>query len=401
MLSGSGLGALGLLLIAVSAAPVRLTVDSHLHVTMDRAAVPVFKGEPGKGAFTWSPRATLTNQIDADQLIASGGQLALAAMWIPYRIRPGRRSLDEALNQLAALRQFCMEQPRFVMVKNAAEARAQIAKGRIALIPAIEGGEGIDNAADMDRLYAAGVRSVTLVHFTDTHIGGAAHAQMAYNALDSYGKGVNPIGLSEQGAAVMKHMLELGIIVDLAHASDATSEAALTIAEERGVPVINSHSGSRALLDMERNVPDALAVRIARGGGMLGVTLFDHMVAHVPDSAKWEGYVAGSCDDIVAHWKHLASVIPPEQLNLGSDFNGMIRRPQPGGSCPVGIRNTNDLPDFYEALVKHGVPRAAIDGMGWRFLQMWEAIEKKADVQAIEAAESADSRAASPFDVAL
>src|ERR1043165_1227694 len=106
-----------MVLIAVTAAPARLTVDTHLHVTMDRAAVPVFKGEPGKGAFTWSPRATLTNQIDADQLIASGGQLALAAMWVPYRIRPGRRSLDEALNQLAAPGRVCGAQPPLVVVE--------------------------------------------------------------------------------------------------------------------------------------------------------------------------------------------------------------------------------------------------------------------------------------------
>jgi microsomal dipeptidase-like Zn-dependent dipeptidase len=103
----------------------------------------------------------------------------------------------------------------------------------------------------------------------------------------------------------------------------------------------------------------------------------------------------------VAHWKHLASVVPPAQLTLGSDFNGMISRPAPGGSCPDGVRNTGDLETLYGALVKHGVPQTAIDGMGWRFLELWEALEKRADPAVREHALEANPYPASPFDVAM
>ncbi len=395
--------ALGIVVVAALGSgpnPPRLTVDTHLHVTMARQ-VFFFSGEPGNRVLTWSTKPKTVNQIDADQMLESGGQLALATIFPPVRLRPGRTSHDEALNQLAQLKRFCAERPQFACVGTAAEAREQIRKGRIALIPSLEGGEGIDSAADVDRVYAAGARSVTLVHFATTHLGGAAADQHTYNVLGKVTGTLNPVGLTDTGREVVERMFQLGMLVDLAHASDETSRAVLELAEQRGVPVINSHGGARALLDIERNVPDDLAARIAKGGGMVGMTASDHQVAHVPDSEKWEGYVPGSCDDTIAHWKHLASVVTPERITLGSDFNGMISRPSPGGSCPDGIRNTGDLNALYDALVKHGVPREAIDNMGYRFLELWETLEKRSDETARDEARSANPRPNSAFNVAL
>ncbi|MBK7864390.1 MAG: membrane dipeptidase [Archangiaceae bacterium] len=402
MWSGAAVTFIGAaLLAAAAAAPERLTVDTHLHVTMSQAASPIFKGEPGSGVLTWSPRNVLLNQIDADQLLAAHEQVAVAALWPSFRLRPGRRAIDEALHQLEGLREFCRRQPQFAMVKSAAEAREVVAHGRIALIPAIEGGEGLDSVGDVDRLYAAGARSVTLMHFADTQLGGAASGQLAYNLFKQLGVAPNPRGLSELGHAVVTRMLQLGMLVDLAHASDETSTEVLDEAEKYGSLVINSHGGARAFLPMERNISDALAARIAKLGGTVGVTSSQVQAAQVPEAAKWEGYVVGSCDDVVAHWKHLAEQVPPEQLTFGSDFNGFVKRSAAGGSCEHGVRNTGDQPALYSALVAHGVPAQAIDRMGWRFLEVWEAVEKKADPTARDEARDAKKRPSSPFDVAM
>ncbi|MBL8954958.1 MAG: membrane dipeptidase [Myxococcaceae bacterium] len=393
--------ALGVVLtLALGSEPNRLTVDTHLHVTMARQ-VFFFSGEPGSRTLTWSTRPKTTNQVDGDQMLSSGGQLALATIFPPVRLRPGRTSHDEALYQLWQVRKFCREQPQFACVGTAAEARAAIRKGRIALLPSLEGGEGIDSAADVDRVYAAGARSVTLVHFATTHLGGAAADQHTYNVFSKVTGVLNPTGLTETGREVVERMFQLGMIVDLSHASDETSRGVLELAEKHGVPVINSHGGARAFLGMERNIPDDLAARIAKGGGMVGMTASDHQVAQVPDTVKWEGYVPGTCDDTIAHWKHLADVVTPERVTLGSDFNGMIARPRPGGECPDGIRNTGDLNALYDGLVKHGIPKEAIDGMGWRFLEMWEVLEQRADPAALGEAKAADPRPNSAFNVAM
>src|SRR4051794_7158980 len=101
----------------MSTAPQGLTVDTHLHVTMAEAAVPIFRGEPGSGQLAGSARTVLVNQIDAAQLLEAKEQLVVAALWPPFRARPGRRAIDEALHQLEALRAFCRREPTFVMVK--------------------------------------------------------------------------------------------------------------------------------------------------------------------------------------------------------------------------------------------------------------------------------------------
>ena len=72
----------------------------------------------------------------------------------------------------------------------------------------------------------------------------------------------------------------------------------------------------------------------------------------------------------MVYWKYLASVVPPQSLVLGSDVNGFITRAAPGGLCPEGLRTYGDVPQFFGALVENGSPRAALDGMGERLLQL-------------------------------
>jgi membrane dipeptidase len=174
----------------------------------------------------------------------------------------------------------------------------------------------------------------------------------------------------------------------------------LALAEARGVPVINSHGGARAFNPTERNVSDALAARIAKGGGTVGVTFYDRFVAPLPEEALLPGHVRGSCDDVIAVWLHLAKVTGPEALTLGSDLNGFITRAPSGGRCPQGLRNTNDLSAFFAALEASGVPRAALDAMGERFLGVLSEVEAKASPAAREKALKVSLPTASRFDVA-
>ncbi len=189
------------MMVALAAEPGRVVVDTHLHVTMSHAAVPLFRGEPGQGFETWSGATRLTNQIEADQLIKSGTRLALAALWIPLPIRPGRTSLDETLNQLKLLREFERRRPAFAVVTTPGEARTALKLGRIALVPAIEGGEGITHVDDVDRLYAAGARAITIVHFVDNSLGGASEGQFAYNFFNHKNTHDSDVGLSDLGTA--------------------------------------------------------------------------------------------------------------------------------------------------------------------------------------------------------
>ena len=361
--------------------PPALGVDLHAHFTMKRAARPIFRGEPGDGVVATSPGARLENQLDAAQLRSAGVRLAFAALWPPMDTLPDRTALDEALGQVAKLDAFAQGQPGFAVVHSVLQARRALAEGRIALFPQIEGGEGIRAVEDVDRLFAAGVRCVVLAHLVDSDFAGAAKGQLAENLLGIRPSGLEARGLSQVGKAAVERMIDLGILVDLAHASDRTSADALEIAARRNVPVIISHTGARALFDMERNTPDDLVRAVVKTGGLVGVTLSRDMVA-TPEPFRLPAHQPDTCDDVVAHWKHFASLVPPSSIALGSDFNGLIRRARPGGLCPHGLRHSGDLVELWAALEASGVPRDALDGMGEKLLGVMAVVEEKASPDA-------------------
>ncbi len=365
--------------------PQRLSADLHIHLTMREAARPLFQGEPGSGPLADSPDDIFTNQVEAAGLSASGTRLLVAALWPPTNLRPGRDETALAIHQLEQLERFTRGNRQFAWVESAEQARRALARGRFAVLPSVEGAEGIHSSEDVDLYFAHGARVITLVHFVDNELGGAAKGQLG-RAFGFAADETNEQGLTPLGRELVERMFDLGIVVDLAHASDVTSRDVLTMAEARGVPVINSHAGRRAFSGMERNLSDELAVRIAKGGGMFGVTLYRSFLEGVPAEAQLAGHVERSCDDVVAHWLAWTRIVPAESLALGSDFNGAVVRAHAGGRCPGGLATTADLPQLYAALEQAGVPAEAIDGSGERFLKLLEAVEAKAKLELREAA---------------
>ena len=358
-------------------------VDTHLHLTMSAAAKPFMKGEPGDGPLSSTPNQRLINGVSEAHLHSTGVKLVLAGMWPPLRIRPGRSSLDESLHQARELEDFVGRRPGFGLAGDSHEARRILGTGRIAVLPQLEGGEGIERAEDVDALYAAGVRVITVVHFVSTQLGSAAKDQLAQALFGKKPDGsVDPEGLSPLGREAVLRMVQLGMVIDLAHASDRFVTDVLDLVEPLGVPVLISHTTSRRFSSSERNLSDALARRVAAGGGLIGVSLNRAQLAIDSSHELGTPHQHRTCDDLVAHWKHFASVTSADALVLGSDVNGFITRPEPGGLCPDGVRNYGDLNQVWAALVASGVPRASLDSMAERLLKFVERVESRADESA-------------------
>jgi len=351
-------------------------------------------------ALATRPSSLLINQVDTADLARAHVRVVVASLWPPFAVRPGRSGKDNVLVLLERLRAFVSRHPEVGWADNARAARSRLARGQLAFIPAVEGGEGISSVADVDAYYAAGVRLLTVLHMQDSRLGGAAANQVGH-AFGLSAQGPNSQGLTALGRDVVRRMMQLGMMVDVAHASDVAADEILSLAEAAGVPVLDTHAGARAFVDVERNVTDARAARIARGGGMVGTTLFRDFVLEVPPGSQWPGFGADSCDDVVAHWAHLAQAAGAEAIALGSDWNGMARRPGVGGSCPQGLRSTADLPALYDALAAHGLPTAALDSSGERLLELWDRVEAKADPRAQAEARRSASHPAGAFDIAL
>jgi membrane dipeptidase len=82
--------------------------------------------------------------------------------------------------------------------------------------------------------------------------------------------------LTDFGRAVIARMNELGIVLDTAHASEASARA---IVEASRKPVIDSHTTSRDLVPSSRGHSDETLKMIAKSGGVVGVHFADHLIA--------------------------------------------------------------------------------------------------------------------------
>ena len=151
---------------------------------------------------------------------------------------------------------------------------------------------------NVDRLYRAGFRTIGLTHFFDNEVSGSAH-------------GVSGDGLSLFGEAVLAKIEDLGMVVDLAHASAQTIDDVLEIARR---PVLVSHTGVRGTCDNARNLSDYQLQQIAANGGVVGIGF-------------WSTAVCGNdIGAIISAVRYTANLVGVDHV-LGSDFDGAVRLP--------------------------------------------------------------------------
>jgi membrane dipeptidase len=371
--------------------------DLHVHLTM-ADALPFFSGEVDGSTLASHPDQWLRNQVRTAHLDRAGISLVVAALWPPWGFRPGRTRFDEALASAEGLGRFTRTRPGYAVASDSAQARRLIARDLVAVVPHLEGTQGVRSVQDVDALYAAGYRALGLVHFADNSLAEAREGQ--FGPVSDWLRHKRPGGLTALGREAVQRMISLGMIIDLGHASRATRQDVLALAEAAGVPVMFSHAGSE--WQVARTLDDEHARRIARGGGLIGIGVFRHdVLMPIPEASRLPGHVLDTCDDVVAHWRHYAHVAGADAVMLGSDLNSTIHRPRAGGSCPRGIRNAGDLPALFAALQAHGIPQASLDGSAERFLQFWERVEAAASPAARAEAMTRRAQVPAPLDAPL
>jgi membrane dipeptidase len=168
-------------------------------------------------------------------------------------------------------------------------------KGRLAAVMLMEGADPVETPSQLGAWTDMGVRII-----------GPAWGATRYSG----GTGA-PGGLTNLGVQLLKAMKRKKVILDLSHMADQSVADALRL--WRG-PIMASHSNARSIVPGDRQITDTTAAEVARRGGMLGVSFYQH---HLRKSGR------ASLDDVVRHALHLAQVAGgPEHVGLGTDLDG-------------------------------------------------------------------------------
>jgi membrane dipeptidase len=229
-------------------------------------------------------------------------------------------------------------------VATKADDLARIAKkGKHAIYIGMENGYPIGTDPELlDTFYEKGIRYVTLVHTRNNDI--------CDSSTDSLEHG----GLSPLGEEVVARMNDLGMLIDLSHASD---NSFYDVMEKSRSPIIASHSCARALCDNPRNLSDELLLKLKENGGVIQMCILSAYVKtpapnpqrdsaraavrekhgdyYELDEAAREAFIVdwyavendfpremATVSDAVDHIDHIVELIGIDHVGIGTDFDG-------------------------------------------------------------------------------
>lgn len=176
----------------------------------------------------------------------------------------------------------------------AARAGKQQPVGGLLSIEGLQNMEG--KLANIDRLHAAGFRMAGLTHFFDNELAGSMH-------------GIAKGGLTPLGRQTVRRMEQLGMVVDIAHASHTSVAEILAMAKR---PVVSSHGGVQAVCKVNRNLSDDEIRGVAKTGGVIGI-------------GYWDAAICGTePEKVAAAIAHVRDLVGIDHVGLGSDFDGAV-----------------------------------------------------------------------------
>jgi membrane dipeptidase len=324
-----------------------LAIDTHVDIPWPNGPSPFEDG----------PRC-----VDLPKLKAGRVGAVCFAAYIPQGPRDAAGDLAARGRAQAMLEAIAAMAPRDgsggALAVSADAIEAAFAAGRTAIIPAIENGYALGkDIAALDDFAARGVRYITLTHNGHNDLADAAIARRDLNDVEAeHG------GLSELGRAVVARMNDLGILVDISHASKATMLQAAALSR---VPVLATHSCMRALCDHPRNLDDEQLDVLQATGGLVQVTMVSNFLR--PKARAADLTVA----DIVDHIDYAVNRIGVEHVGIGTDFDG--------GGGVAGFMNASQAPNLTAELVKRGYDREMLGKIwGGNFLRLLRQAEERA-----------------------
>ena len=152
-------------------------------------------------------------------------------------------------------------------------------------------------------------------------------------------------GLTDLGRAYVKELQRLGMLVDVSHISDEGFWDIIDITEG---PVVATHSNSRSVCDVSRNITDDMFRAICATGGVAGINLYADFVGKKPD-----------VDTLCDHVFHFLELDPEgKHISLGGDLDGC-------DVIPEGFHGIEDYPKISNRLLQRGLTEEMVYNIFW------------------------------------
>ncbi|MFK7844063.1 MAG: dipeptidase [Rhodothermales bacterium] len=200
---------------------------------------------------------------------------------------------------------------------------------------------------------------------------GAHYMTLAHNGHNDISDSCNPReqfgdapkehnGISAFGEQVIEEMNRVGMLVDVSHIS---MEAGIEAARLSRAPIIASHSSTKALHDVARNMSDEAMMALKETGGVINIVALG---SFVKGDTKMPG---PNVSDFVDHIDYAVGLIGIDHVGISSDFDG-------GGGI-VGWDDASESPNVTMELVRRGYSEAEIAKL-WsgNYLRAWGEAER-------------------------
>jgi len=303
--------------------------------------------------------------VDFPRLREGGMKAPFFALWVPVYYKAAeavRRTLDlrDAMQSVLDAHKDQIE-----LATGAGDIERIVKSKKIAAFLAIEGGHQIDDDLAVLRMYyRMGIRAMTLTHFKNNNWADSSTDKPVHNGLTPFGK------------EVVREMNRLGMLVDVSHVSDKTFYDAIEVSTK---PVIVSHSSSRAISNIPRNVTDDMLRALAKNGGVIGINFGEGFISQ-KDVAALQAAISSdqgappdmagkilddyankeyrkdladmktglaTLSDVADHVDHMVKVAGIDHVGIGSDFDGIT-------SPPEGLADISKMPSLVAVLLKRG-----------------------------------------------
>ena len=229
------------------------------------------------------------------------------------------------------LREIEKNKERIALAYSADDIERNLEKNMMSAILTIEGpaGFGFDPAL-LEDLYKIGFRMTTL----------------GWNECNPLtGSHATGEGLSDLGAEYVKEAQRLGMLIDVSHISD---KAFWDIMEITQAPVVATHSNSRSVHNVSRNLTDDMFMVICQTGGVAGFNQYASFVGEHPN-----------LDTAADHFLHFMELDPTgKHIALGGDLDGCEK-------LVDGFEGVQDHPALADKLLARGLSRDDIYDIFW------------------------------------